>query len=62
MKSVQSLIETKVYLAIETTGLPSVVLLDRATYHAVLDNEDRRPTTYWNVNQLSDQSYRWEVI
>ena len=37
--------ETKVFPAIENTGIPSVVVLDRATYHTVLDDEDRWPLT-----------------
>ena len=52
--------ETKVFLAIEKTGLPSVVILNRTTYHTVLDEEDRWPVTSWNKKRLSDSIYRWE--
>ena len=37
--------EKKVFLAIAVTGVKSVFVLDRATYHTVLDEEDRNPAT-----------------
>ena len=56
------LCETKVFPSIKNTGLPSVVVLSRPTYHTVLDDEDRRPVTSWNKKRLSDTIYRWEGI
>ena len=39
--------ETTVFPAIENTGLPSEFVLDRATYHTVLDDEDHWRVTSW---------------
>ena len=40
--------EKKVFTDIAGTGIKSVVVLDRATYHNVLDEEDRKPAASWN--------------
>ena len=37
----------------------SVVVLDRATYHTVLDDEDKLPVTSWNKGQLVEAIRRW---
>lgn len=51
--------ETKVIPAISRTKKKSVLVLDRATYHTKLDEEDRRPTTSWNKKRLVDSIIRW---
>ncbi len=38
------------------------MVLDRATYHTVLDEEDRRPVTSWNKKKLADALKRWDVF
>ena len=54
--------ETKQFPVIENAGLPSVVILDRATYHTVLDDEYRWPVTSCNKKRLNDSIYRFEGI
>lgn len=51
--------ENKVFPAIQKTGKKSVLVLDRATYHTVLDEEDRKPTQTWNKSRLSFAIRRW---
>ena len=46
--------ETTVFPKIAATGKSSVVVLDRATYYSVLDDEDRRPVTSWNKARIID--------
>ena len=46
--------EKKVFPSIAATKKTSVVVLDRATYQTVLDEEDRRPVTSWNKSRLID--------
>ena len=58
----QSFVWKKELSAIENTGLPSVVVLDWATYRTVLDDEDRWPVTSRNTKWLSDSTYGWEGI
>ena len=45
--------------AIAATGIKSVVVLDRATYHTVLDEEDRKSATSWNKSRLIEAIKRW---
>lgn len=49
----------KVFPAIERTGQKSVIVLDRASYHTKLDDEDRRPVQSWNKTRLIDSILRW---
>ena len=49
----------KVFPEIRKTGIKSVVILDRATYHTVLDDDDRWPVTSWTKRRLSDAIIRW---
>lgn len=51
--------ETKVFPAIAKTGKNSVIVFDRATYHTVLDDNDRRPVQSWNKNRLICAILRW---
>ena len=51
--------ETTVFPKIAATGKSSVVVLDRATYHTVLDDEDRKPVMAWNKARLIDSIKRW---
>ena len=53
--------EKKVFPAIAATGIKSVVVIDRAIYHTVLDEEDRNPATSWNKERLIEAIKRWEV-
>ncbi len=46
--------ELKVFPAMQQTRKTSLMVLDRATYHTVLDEEDRRPVTSWNKEKLAD--------
>ena len=34
------------------TAKSSIIVLDRATYHTVLDNEERKPVTSWNKARI----------
>ena len=51
--------ERVVFPRIAATNKSSVVVLDRATYHTVVDEEDRRPVTCWNKARLIDAIRRW---
>ena len=46
--------ETKFFPNIECTGFKSVVVLDRATYHSILDKEDKLLSTSWNKTRLTE--------
>ncbi len=48
-----------VFPVITRTGHQSVFVLNSATYHTVLDDEDRFPTTSWNKNKFQDSIMRW---
>ena len=50
--------ETIVFPKLKSKGKKVVVVLNRATYHTVLDEEDRRPTTAWNKHRLVDSTRR----
>ena len=50
---------TKVFPAIQARGKKAVLVLDRATYHTKLDEEDRRPVTSWNKKRLTESILRW---
>ncbi len=54
--------ESKVFPKIKQTSQKSVVVLDRATYHTFIDEEDRRPTNSWNKSKLSDAIVRWDGV
>ena len=51
--------ECKVFSKLASDVRKAVVLLDRATCHAALDNEDRRPGTSWNTNRLISSLNWW---
>ena len=51
--------ETVVFPKIAATKQKSVVVLDRATYHSVLDDEDRRPAQSWSKVRLISSIKRW---
>ena len=51
--------ETKVFPSIAATGVKSVLVLDRTTYHTVLDEQDKRPETSWNNSRLRESIKRW---
>ena len=51
--------ETKAFPSIAATSVKSVVALDRAAYHTVLDEEDKRPATSWNKPRLMESIKRW---
>ncbi len=54
--------ESRVFPKIKQTSQKSVVVLDRATYHTFLDEEDRRRTNSWNKSKLSDSIVRWDGV
>ena len=54
--------ESKVFPAGKRTIQKSVLVLDRATYHTFLDEEDKRPTTCWNKSNLANAVVRWDGI
>ena len=54
--------ESKVFPAMKQTKKKSVLVLDRATYHTSLDEEDKRPAMSWNKARLADSIVRWEGI
>lgn len=37
----------------------SVLVLDRATYHTVVTENSKRPTTAWNKAKITDAIRRW---
>lgn len=43
----------------KNTGEKAVLVLDRATYHTVLDEEDKRPAQSMNISPLSFAIRRW---
>ena len=45
--------------AIAARSENAVLVLDRATYHTYIDEEDKRPNTSWNKNRISDSIARW---
>ena len=51
---------TKAFLAIRDTQIPSVLVLDRATYHTVLDKEYQLPVNFWNRKRLAHSIVGWE--
>ena len=51
--------EEKVFPAICNTGRKSVIVLDKATYHTALDEEDRRPIQSWNKSRIAESILRW---
>ena len=54
--------ESKAFPAMKRTMQKSVLVLDRATYHTFLDEEDKRPTTFWNKSKLANDIARWYGI
>ena len=46
----------------ERTMQKPVLVLDRATYHRFLDEEDKRPTTSWNKSKLANAIARWDGV
>ena len=40
----------------------SVLVLDRATYHTVLDEEDKCPVQSWNKKRIVDSTIRWNGV
>ena len=54
--------QSKVFPAMKNTKQKSVLVLDRATYHTFLDEQDRRPTTSWNKSKIADAISRWDGI
>ena len=51
--------EYKVFSKFASSGHEAVLVLDRATYHTVYDDEDRKPVTSWNKNRLFSAIRRW---
>ena len=51
--------ENLVFPKIAATKQKSAVVLDRATYHTVLDDEDRRPVQSWSKSRLISSIKRW---
>ena len=51
--------EKKVFPPLQRTGHKSVLVLDRATYHTALDDDDRWPVTSWNKSRLCSAIDRW---
>ena len=51
--------EEKVFPAICNTVRKSVIVLDRATYHTALDEEDRKLIQSWNKSRIAESILRW---
>ena len=51
--------ETVVFQKITATKKKSVVVLDRVTYHTVLNDEDQRPEQSWSKSRLISSINRW---
>ena len=54
--------ERVVFPRIAATNKSSVVVLDRATQHIVIVEEDRSPVTSWNKARLIDPISHWEGL
>ena len=54
--------ESKVFPTMKLTKKKSILVLDRATYHTFLDEEDKRPVTSLNKARLADSIARWEGV
>ena len=52
--------ESKVFPAMKRTMEKSVLALECATYHKFLDEEDKRPSKYWNKTKLANTIVRWD--
>ena len=39
-----------------------MLVLDRATYHTVLYENDKRPVQAWNKKRLVDSTIRWNGV
>ena len=52
--------ERAVFPRIAATNKSSVFVLDRATYHTVLDEEDRQTLKPWNKTRIIDAIRHWE--
>ena len=52
-------LKLKFFPKIAETGKSSVVVLDRAIYYTVLDEEDRNRVRAWNKTRLIDSIKRW---
>ena len=51
--------DTKVFPNMKSTGIKSVLVLDRATYHTVIDDADRKPVSSWNKSRICNAISRW---
>ena len=51
--------DSEVFPRIKCVGYKSCLLLDRAIYYTVLDEEDRRPVTSWSKTRVFDAIERW---
>ena len=54
--------ESKVFPSVKKIGRKSVLVLDRATYHTVLDENDKRQVQAWNKKRLVDSILRWKGV
>ena len=50
--------ESKVFPEMMKTNQKSVMVVDRASYHTYLDEDDKRPISSWNKTKLADAIYR----
>ena len=51
--------ECKVFPKLASAGHKAVLVLYHATFHTVLDDEDRKPVISWNKNRLVPARRRW---
>ena len=54
--------ESKVFPALKKIGRKSVLVLDRATYRTVLDENDKRPVEARNKKRIVDSIIRWNGV
>ena len=48
--------------SLKRIGKQAVLVLDRATYHTVHDENDKLPVQSWNKNRLVNCIIRWNVF
>ena len=54
--------DSKVFPSLKRIGRKAVLVLDRASYHAIPDENDMRPVQFWNRNRLVNSIIRWNGV
>ena len=54
--------ESKIFPVMKRIMQKLVLVLDRATCHTFLDEEDKRPITSWNKSKLANAIVKWDGV